>query len=234
MSPKAAKPQADAKASPVETPAIHTGSDNVSYISCLNPIQTRGWWPGWDDCGANEREVIEANFWRRVKPAAGSACWLYDGPKVRGYGVYAYRVGGRTYRVYAHRFRILISGSISDGLVACHVCDVPLCVNRLHLFVGTQGDNLRDAARKGRLTVPRTKKLTLADRLAIQGSTEPGVLLAARYGVTATCISLTRRGRFVGSGTTFRPERPRLDQHDPEAVLERVPCVQLPIRGEVA
>ena len=50
---------------------------------------------------------------------------------------------------------IFTFGEITDGLFICHHCDNPHCVNPRHLFIGTNGDNLMDASRKGRLNAPR-------------------------------------------------------------------------------
>ena len=42
-------------------------------------------------------------------------------------------------------------GAVLGDLFACHKCDNPRCINPRHLFPGTQHDNMRDCATKGRL-----------------------------------------------------------------------------------
>jgi hypothetical protein len=106
---------------------------------------------------------------------------------------------------------MLAHGPIPPGLQVLHRCDIPPCVNAAHLFLGTQADNIKDAAAKQRLTVPRTCTLSLFDRLEIfhmppyRGM---GVDLAARYGVTKAAISLIRGGRFIGSGLWLGTKAP--------------------------
>lgn len=60
------------------------------------------------------------------------------------------RDGGREY-VRAHRLAYALHyGQDPAGMVVCHRCDNPSCVNPEHLFLGTQQDNIDDKMRKGR------------------------------------------------------------------------------------
>lgn len=95
----------------------------------------------------NSLEVVSARFWPLV--AKGTACWLWQGRTQgnNGYGSFHHR--GR--HLGSHVFSwILHRGPVPDGLCVLHTCDVPLCVNPAHLFLGTPADNARDRDAKGR------------------------------------------------------------------------------------
>lgn len=81
-------------------------------------------------------------------------CWIWKGAKTpRGYGKFSLPTGTANVRyVYAHRHSYeLANGPIPDGMIVCHTCDNPWCVNPDHLFVGSHQDNTDDCIRKGRL-----------------------------------------------------------------------------------
>jgi hypothetical protein len=58
----------------------------------------------------------------------------------------------------------LTHGPIPDGFLICHRCDVKLCVNPEHLFLGTPLDNMRDKMEKGRAYFPGPRNPARGDR----------------------------------------------------------------------
>jgi hypothetical protein len=99
--------------------------------------------------------VIE-RFWKRANKSDG--CWVWTGTKSKGYGVLKLPSGSN---VRAHRLSYELNcGPIPEGLVVCHKCDNPPCVNPDHLFVGTNADNIQDmwAKNRGRRAAPKVPK----------------------------------------------------------------------------
>ena len=80
-------------------------------------------------------------------PVTESGCLLWTASTVMGYG--CLRVKKKTQLV--HRLVWARTyGPIPDGMHVLHKCDVRLCSNPQHLFIGTNADNIQDSVRKGR------------------------------------------------------------------------------------
>jgi len=83
-------------------------------------------------------------------------CWYWTkGRDTGGYGVVL--MEGRKRPTKAHRLSwLLFKGEIPHGMCVLHQCDVPSCCNPDHLWLGTQDDNMKDCAKKGRIvTTPQ-------------------------------------------------------------------------------
>ena len=91
---------------------------------------------------------LEQRFWAKVDKRQPGDCWMWTASTFKtGYG----KINGGARTLYAHRVSYeLAFGPITDGLYVCHHCDVRLCVNPNHLFLGTSKDNAVDMVQKGR------------------------------------------------------------------------------------
>lgn len=104
-----------------------------------------------------------------------SGCWLWKGAifNQTGYGRFCMWRTATT----AHRAAwLLFRGEIPDGLDVCHKCDVRLCVNPDHLFLGTHAENNADMRAKGRGSKPPSSaKITEEQVRQIRAAHIPGV-----------------------------------------------------------
>ena len=91
---------------------------------------------------------LKAKFLAGIGSPTPTGCMEWTkGRRGKGYGVL--NVGSA--RVGAHRYAWeLAHGPIPPGMLVCHRCDNPPCVNVEHLFLGTPFDNMRDMTAKGR------------------------------------------------------------------------------------
>lgn len=124
-----------------------------------------------------------------------SGCWLWLG-SVAHFGHGVINVNNR--HRHAHRISWeLHRGDIPPGLVVCHKCDVPGCVNPEHLFLGTNAENLQDMRNKRRHAFGERAgqaKLTNAQVIAIRADTRPTAVIASECGVSTVLISKIKRG----------------------------------------
>lgn len=94
------------------------------------------------------RKDPRTRFEAKVKKT--DSCWLWEGclyNKSTGYGAFKYE--GKA--VLTHRFAWFLEHGYWPDILVCHTCDVRLCVNPNHLFLGTHKDNHDDMTRKGRV-----------------------------------------------------------------------------------
>jgi hypothetical protein len=130
--------------------------------------------------GRDEMPRGSCKLWTKSKNSRGYGL-AWDGEKSE----LAHRL------IYRKKF-----GPIPNGMYVCHKCDVPLCVNPDHLFLGTPSDNLNDCIAKGRRKVMPLERAKEVKKL-IENRTGTLRQLAEELGIelgVIKWISMGKRG----------------------------------------
>jgi hypothetical protein len=115
---------------------------------------------------SREWESVVRRFWPKVDVRGPHECWEWAGKRLAtGYGqMFVREFGNREdgTRVQHHALATRVSycianGDIPPGLLICHRCDNPSCVNPAHLELGTYRYNAQDMIRKGRASWQRKR-----------------------------------------------------------------------------
>lgn len=179
-------------------PAAHPVEHNCNNLNCCNPNHMylnsphRNFTPMPELTQANV-----ARFWSYVRKLGDNDCWLWVGYiQSDGYGKFKC---GRKTKLNAHRVSyFLYTGSDPKELLVCHTCDTPVCVNPMHLWLGTDEDNSMDRDAKSRAYIGSrygNAKLTKDQVLEIRIRLTTGeelVSIARDYGVGGPAIGNIR------------------------------------------
>lgn len=146
------------------------------------------------------RPLIVRIVEKLVVSATGCHEWT-GGLTRKGYGALYTRVNGRRRLVLIHReFYQTVTGVVLPRKIqVCHSCDNRKCAKFEHLFAGTNADNHKDKARKGRAAkgaMNGNTKLTAADIEQIRYLFDTGhthVQIGGQFNIHSTTISQIRR-----------------------------------------
>jgi len=145
------------------------------------------------------KEGIINKIFGLIKYNSENHCWEWTGAlHNKGYGHMG--MNGKIYRVHRLMYEY-IYGPIPEtntyhGTCILHRCDNRKCCNPMHLYAGTQKDNIKDCVKRGRRNPNSVygenhykSKLTKKDVLEIRKSKDSQIIIAKQFKVSRQTIN---------------------------------------------
>ena len=139
------------------------------------------------------RMTLKERFEDKFTPVTESGCWIWTATSDKRYGSFYTGDPDQPKMERAHRVSYkLYKGNIPEGILVCHECDVTLCVNPDHLFLGTHTDNMRDMANKGRAVFRTKYEVGVLEDIIFNLTPKEA---SEKYGIDAGHASRVKRGK---------------------------------------
>ncbi len=138
-----------------------------------------------------------ASFLSRVAIKHPTECWLWTGCTYNcGYGSFKWR--GKMRGSNRVAWEIYHGKEVPEGMDVLHSCDVRLCCNPMHLWIGTHQDNMLDMHRKGRQPLTLSHDTVRSIRRALnEAEQRRGIVakIARQFKVHPTTVAKIRDGK---------------------------------------
>lgn len=175
---------------------VKCGSEKDNSSFHKDNLRPDGLFPYCKDCrrvSKKPRILRSADVVLSSYVVSKSGCWEWTGTTMQkeDYGIACHR--GKRQR--AHRLSYMYhKGQIPEGLLICHTCDNPICINPDHLYAGTAKDNSADMVSRGRQNRLKGEeagqaKLTNIEVLAIRSDNRRHKYIAKDYGIAVSTVS---------------------------------------------
>lgn len=160
-----------------------------------------------DSCSVVWPVKMDERFWSKVDIRTENECWPYrEAVSDYGYGLFhPFSKGlnkGRVVRAHRYALEQKLGRPLLPKMQSCHTCDNPPCCNPVHLFEGTNAQNVADMVSKGRQARGEMKVnlAVLSDDkiIEIRHSAANGAKLkdlALNYQVSPSLITMVVKGQ---------------------------------------
>ena len=117
-------------------------------------------------------------------------------------------------------------GPVPKGLQVCHTCDAPRCMEDAHHWLGTQKENMQDAAKKGRMKRSEEQRRKIGDskRGNTYGRANKG---KKRTAAVRAKMSASRMGTTYGKGNKGKPKSKKHRRNISKASHHRITFYRL-------
>ena len=138
------------------------------------------------------KEILRKRIIEKSCKCEKTDCWNWIKYKNKDGRAQCYFIGNKTLNASRVSY-IAFKGNIPEGLLVCHICDNPSCVNPEHLFIGTNKDNADDKVNKNRSACGEKISTKLKNEMILEirelsknGMTQQNI--AKKYNVCQTTI----------------------------------------------